>query len=184
MGIKPIVVLQRWDHKCVDESMWRDVSLSRNREMMEKWPKGSTSQRKSESLFIEGRGLGFPSHLLLNGLSPLSYRPCWGQSPCPTVSPPVRWKRWNWSLWILRRRIIRKWTQCFYIWWPKRVVHLLGELTGKLMPRARVVLSLGKFTMNSSLEAVTRLVTRAWARESRCTLTRRVECKLVPKTRA
>jgi len=46
------------------------------------------------------------------------------------------------------------------------------------MPRTRVVLSLGEFTMNSSIEAVTRPVTHARKRESSCTLTRRVECKL------
>ncbi|KAF2567391.1 hypothetical protein F2Q68_00026003 [Brassica cretica] len=45
------------------------------------------------------------------------------------------------------------------------------------MPRTRVVLSLGRLTMNSSIEAVTRPVTHARKRESSCTLTRRVEYK-------
>ena len=42
----------------------------------------------------------------------------------------------------------------------RRVVLLLGELASELMP-TRVVLSLGEFTMNSYLEAVTRPVTHA-----------------------
>ena len=160
-----------------------EVFLSLEVERDGKEAKTGPFQRRDFSLFIEGRGLGFPSDLLLNGLSPLSYKPCWGQSPCPTVSPPLRWERRSWSLWILRRWFIRKWTLCFYIWRPRRVVHLLGELTGELIPRTRVVLLLGVFTMKSSLEAITRPVTRAWARESRCTLVRRVECKLVPRKR-
>ena len=60
----------------------------------------------------------------------------------------------------------------------RRVVLLLGELASELMPRTRVVLSLGELTMNSSIEAVTRPVTHARKRESSCTLTRRVEYKL------
>ena len=43
-------------------------------------------QRRGGSLFIEGKGIGFPSYLLLNGLNPLSYKLCWGQSPCSTIT--------------------------------------------------------------------------------------------------
>ena len=65
--------------------MWRDVSLSRNRERMKR-DSQSIPQRRGGSLFIEGRGLEFPSYLLLNGLNPLSYKLCWGQSPCSTIT--------------------------------------------------------------------------------------------------